>query len=157
MLRVSFEFSDSTLHRLIECVGYMKIQEEGSVSSLEHVKARREGWTKVVITSEQIGQSCSLSMLMQLIEVSDKRVDLDVNSVRWKGLIEAHIRSRESKRENTWTFGTGFRERCLLYHAIQFKQFFLVRALLECGANPNGAAVIFSTLFTPCEIKFSNW
>ena len=143
MVEVSFEFSDSTLNRLIECIGYMKTnRDEDSVTSVEHIEKpgeRREGWTEIIIGREQIGQNCSLPLLMQLIEVSYKRVDLDVNYVDWGRLVHSHIQVRESKRQNPWTFGTGNKERCLLYHAIKFKQFFLVRALLEAGASPNGS------------------
>ena len=155
-LRVSFEFSDSTLNRLIESIGYMKIQDGESVTSLEHIEKpdeRREGWTEIVIGPAQIGATCSLKTMIQLIEVADKRVDLDVNYIDWAGLIDLHIRVREQKRQNPWTFGVGTEERCLLYHAIKFQQYFLVRALLEAGANPNGAVLFnFGSVSLPLNI-----
>ena len=142
LLRVSFEFNDSTLSRLIETIGYMKMKDDESVKLLEHIEKpdeRRENWTKVIIGANQIGQTCTLSTMMLLVEVASRRVDLDVNNVNWGSLINDHINDREQKRINPWTFGVGSQERCLLYHAIKFQQYFLVRALLEAGANPDGA------------------
>ena len=117
-------------------------RNEVSVSSVEHIEKpgeRRKGWTEIIIGRQQIGQNCSLALMMQLIEVSQNRVDIDVNFVDWARLVERHIKLRESKRENPWSFGTGNKERCLLYHAIKFKQYFLVRALLEANASPDGS------------------
>ena len=137
LLEVSFQFSDATLNRLIETIGYMQIKDEESVTSIEHVEKpdeRRDGWTEVVIGQMQIGQSCSLAVLMKLIEVSYKRIDLNVDLLEWSRLVEDHVHEREKKRLSPWTFGIGEKERSLLYHAIKFGQFFLVRALLEAGA-----------------------
>ena len=41
-LRVSFEFSDSTLNRLIESIGYMKMQDGESETSSEGIMDRRD-------------------------------------------------------------------------------------------------------------------
>ena len=143
---MSFEFSESTLNRLIECVGYMKLRDEESLASVEHLEQSsnsERGWTKIIIGAGQIGQTCTLSTMMQLIEVANKRVDLDVNLIDWESLISKHIHSREETRQNPWTFGIGSKERCVLYHAIKFRQYFLVRALLEAGVSPNGTVKQF--------------
>ena len=118
----------------------MKTNDGDSMASLDHLHKSDQTerrWTKIIIGSGQIGQTCTLSTLMQLIEVANKRIDLDVNFIDWESLVNKHIQSREAKRENPWTFGTGSKERCVLYHAVKFRQYFLVRALLEAGADPN--------------------
>ena len=142
MIRVSYEFSDATLNRLIETVGYMKTKNASSTDPLTFVHeeaSESEKGTRIVIGRDTVGQNCSLSVLMLLMEVCDKRVNLDLNLINWERLIQQHRKDRESLRKNPWTFGQGYRERSLLYHSIQYRQFFLTRALLESGAVADGA------------------
>ena len=140
IFRVSFEFSDATLNRLVECVGYMKRQEGKSSDPLNFInqpEIRRKGWTKIVIGRHQITQNCTLSVVMLLMEICEGRVDLDLNYLQWEDLIRRHIQARDARRLNPWTFGEAMKERGLLYHAIKHRQFFLVKALLENGCPAN--------------------
>ena len=75
-LRVTFEFSDATLMRFIERIGYLQKSEESMK-------------TKITIR-RRIVDTCELSLVMLLMEVAEDRVDLDLCEVNWNVLIKAN-------------------------------------------------------------------